>query len=57
MNNPYTYQHQEMGEAIHRLMSPATPPEERIAGAVVAFYNAFAHERTPSSGPCRSGRI
>lgn len=50
MTNPYSYQRQEMGEVIHRLMSLDTPPEERIAGAVVAFHNAFAHDRLPSGG-------
>jgi hypothetical protein len=46
--NPYGYQHKEMGEAIHRLMSLETPPDERIAGAVSAFHNSFTHDRTPS---------
>ncbi len=48
--NPYRYQHQEMGEVTHLLMSLTTPPEERIAGAGGAFYNAFAHDRLPSGG-------
>jgi hypothetical protein len=46
--NPYGYQHKEMGEAIHLLMSLETPADERIAGAVGTFYNAFGHDRTPS---------
>ena len=49
MSNPHAYQHQ-MGEAIHRLMSLGASPEARIAGAVVAFFNAFAHDRLPSGG-------
>lgn len=48
VTNPYGYQHKEMGEAIHRLMSLETPPDERIAGAVSAFHQAFSHDSLPS---------
>jgi hypothetical protein len=45
--NPYGYQHEKLGAAIHALMSPSLAFEEKLAGAMHEFLLAF-HHATPS---------
>src|SRR5437773_7346927 len=45
--NPYSYQHEKMGEAIHYLMLPDVPFEKKLVAGMMEFEHAF-HMSLPS---------
>src|SRR2546422_10841818 len=45
--NPYSYQHEKMGEAIHYLMLPYVPFEKKLVAGMMEFEHAF-HMSLPS---------
>jgi len=45
--NPYSYQHQKMGEAIHYLMRPDVPFEKKLVAGMMELEHAF-HASLPS---------
>src|SRR2546422_7196588 len=45
--NPYSYQHEKMGEAIHYLMLPDVPFEKKLVAGMMEFEHAF-HTSLPS---------
>jgi len=54
--NPYSYQHEKMGEAIHYLMRPDLPFEKKLVAGMMEFEHAF-HTSLPSdSGSTTSTR-
>jgi hypothetical protein len=45
--NPYSYQHERMGEAIRYLMLPDVPFEKKLTAGMMEFEHAF-HTSPPS---------